>query len=97
MIGVIKPTPKMVDQFFNTSTGDGDMGEKDLLGPWNDNDSVERVDAPAFQELKDPDAGTRKAAPIEGPELGTPVEEAAPPQQKDPIPTPAKRTKSSRR
>jgi Mn-containing catalase len=97
MIGVIKPTPKMVDQFFNTSTGVGDMGEKDLLGPWNDNDSVERIDAPAFQELEDPDAGTRKAAPIEGPELSTPVEEAAPPEQKDPIPAPAKRTRSSRR
>jgi hypothetical protein len=25
------------------------MGEADLLGPWNDNDSVERVDAPAFR------------------------------------------------
>ena len=96
MIGVIKPTPKMVDQFFNTSTGDGDRGEKDLLGPWNDNDSVERIDAPAFQELADPEAGTRKAEPIEGPELTTPVEEAAPPKQKDPIVAPAKKTRSSR-
>jgi Mn-containing catalase len=80
----------------NTSTGDGDMGEKDLLGPWNDNDSVERIDAPAFQELADAEAGTRKAEPIEGPELSTPVEEAAQPEQKDPVPAPIKKTRSSR-
>ena len=35
-IGLIEPTPKMVDQYFNSSTGEGDAGEKDLLG------SVER-------------------------------------------------------
>ena len=43
------PTPKMVDQYFNASTGEGDMGEADFLGPWNDSDSTERVDAPAFR------------------------------------------------
>ncbi len=58
-IGLIAPTPKMVDQYFNASTGEGDMGEKDLLGPWNDNASVERVDAPAFQAFDDPGLGTR--------------------------------------
>lgn len=82
-VGLIKPTPKMVDQYFNTSTGDGDMGEKDLLGPWNDDGSVERVDAPAFQVFDDPQLGTRRAEPIDGPELAPPMDEAAPPMQKE--------------
>jgi Mn-containing catalase len=82
-IGLIEPTPKMVDQYFNSSTGEGDTGEKDLLGPWNDNASVERVDAPAFQEFADSKKGTRTATPISGPELDAPVNEAPQPAQKE--------------
>jgi manganese catalase len=41
-IGLIKPSPKIVDQYFNTSTGMGDQGEQDLLAPWND-DSTSSV------------------------------------------------------
>jgi Mn-containing catalase len=81
-IGLIEPTPKMVNQYFNASTGKGDMGEKDLLGPWNDDKAVERVDAPAFQPLDDPELGTRSPLPIDGPELTPPTEEAAQPVQK---------------
>src|SRR3984885_7806448 len=83
-IGLIDPTPKMVDQYFNSSTGEGDTGEKDLLGPWNDNESVERVDAPAFQDFVDSKKGTRTATPINGPELDAPVNEAPQPAQKEP-------------
>src|SRR6186997_3407182 len=50
-IGRIAPTPKLVDQFFNDSTGEGDHGEIDARGPWNEGDSWEFVEAPAFQEL----------------------------------------------
>jgi Mn-containing catalase len=84
-IGLIKPTPKMANQYFNASTGEGDQGEKDLLGPWNDDKTVERVDAPAFQTFADPEIGTRSAAPIEGPELTPPVEEASQPIQNEPV------------
>src|SRR5512139_2511112 len=49
MIGRIPPTPGLVDQFFNTSTGRGEDGEIDARGPWNEN--FEFVEAPAFQEL----------------------------------------------
>ena len=84
-IGLIEPTPKMVDQYFNSSTGEGDTGEKDLLGPWNDNASVERVDAPAFQDFVDSKKGTRTATPISGPELDAPVNEAPQPAQKEPL------------
>jgi Mn-containing catalase len=80
-VGLIKPTPKIVDQYFNTSTGEGDRGEKDMLGPWNHNEAIERVDAPAFQEVADPQAGTRLSEPIDGPELGPPTEDAPPPMQ----------------
>jgi Mn-containing catalase len=59
-IGRIPPTPGLVDQFFNDSTGTGDRGETDALGPWNDGGSWERVDAPAFKEFEDPHAGTRQ-------------------------------------
>src|SRR4029434_10035819 len=36
MIGKIPPTPRLVDQFFNTSTGEGEDGEIDARGPWNE-------------------------------------------------------------
>jgi Mn-containing catalase len=91
-IGVIEPTPKMVDQYFNSSTGEGDTGERDLLGPWNDNASVERVDAPAFQEFADSKKGTRVAAAINGPELDAPVNEAPQPAQKEPSRAEVKKT-----
>ena len=33
-IGFLKPTPGIVDEYFNASTGDGDEGETDMRGPW---------------------------------------------------------------
>ena len=82
-IGLIKPSAKIVDQYFNTSTGAGDDGEEDLLGPWNAAEGIERVDAPAFQELSDPKLGARAAEPIDGPELVAPVDEAERPTQEE--------------
>ena len=35
-VGKIAPTPGLVDQFFNDSTGNGDEGEIDTRGPWNE-------------------------------------------------------------
>lgn len=34
-IGQIPPTPGLVDEYFNDSTGEGDNGEMDATGPWN--------------------------------------------------------------
>jgi Mn-containing catalase len=34
-IGNISPTPSLVDEYFNDSTGVGDEGETDARGPWN--------------------------------------------------------------
>src|SRR5699024_7756576 len=35
-IGKIAPSKPLVDQYFNDSTGKGDMGEIDARGPWNE-------------------------------------------------------------
>jgi Mn-containing catalase len=55
-IGKIAPTPKLVDQYFNDSTGEGDHGEVDSRGPWNEGKPWEYVKAPAFQDLPDAEA-----------------------------------------
>jgi Mn-containing catalase len=44
-VGKIPPTPELVTKFFNDSTGEGDEGERDERGPWNE-DGVEYVEAP---------------------------------------------------
>jgi len=59
-IGRIPPTAKLVDQYFNDSTGMGDRGEPDVRGPWNEGGNWEMVTAPAFKDFDSPEAGTRK-------------------------------------
>jgi Mn-containing catalase len=61
-IGYIPPTPRLVNQYFNDSTGVGDRGESDARGPWNDGGEWEMVTAPALQELTSYKAGTRSPA-----------------------------------
>jgi Mn-containing catalase len=53
VIGRIAPTAGLVDQFFNDSTGQGDHGEIDARGPWNEGEDWEFVEAPAFQTIRD--------------------------------------------
>ena len=45
-IGRIPPTPGLVNQYFNDSTGHGDSGEMDARGPWNEGDDWEFVTSP---------------------------------------------------
>src|ERR1700749_210441 len=47
-IGKIPPTPGLVDQFFNDSTGEGDNGDIDARGPWDEGDEWEFGEGPAF-------------------------------------------------
>ncbi len=47
-IGRIAPTPGLVNQFFNDSTGAGDEGEIDTRGPWNQGGEWEFVTSPAL-------------------------------------------------
>jgi Mn-containing catalase len=46
-VGEIPPTPGIVNKFFNDSSGQGDEGETDERGPWNEGDGMEYVDGPA--------------------------------------------------
>ncbi len=48
-IGRIAPTPGLVDQFFNDSTGSGDHGEIDTRGPWNEGGEWVFTESPALQ------------------------------------------------
>ncbi len=59
-IGTLPPTPGLVDQYFNDSTGVGDRGETDVRGPWNEGGTWEYVEAPAFQHLRAPETGERE-------------------------------------
>ena len=60
-IGQIPPTPDLVNQYFNESTGTGDEGEGDSVGPWNNGGDWEMVEAPAFREAQDnPPRGPRQ-------------------------------------
>src|SRR5436189_4778678 len=56
-IGRIAPTPGLVDQFFNDSTGSGDHGEIDTRGPWNEGNGWVFTQSPAIQA----DAGVSSA------------------------------------
>jgi Mn-containing catalase len=49
-IGEIPPTPGIVRQYFNDSTGQGDNGDIDTRGPWNEGPDIELVEAPARME-----------------------------------------------
>jgi Mn-containing catalase len=47
-IGRIAPTPGLVNQFFNDSTGTGDDGEIDARGPWNEGNDFVFTESPAL-------------------------------------------------
>ena len=47
VIGKIPPTPGIVEQYYNDSTGTGEEGEIDARGPWNENTDVQYITSPA--------------------------------------------------
>jgi Mn-containing catalase len=47
-VGRIAPSAGVVNQFYNDSTGTGDMGEIDTRGPWNEGGEWEFVQSPAM-------------------------------------------------
>ena len=49
-IGKIPPTPGLVDEYFNDSTGEGDEGEGDARGPWNEGGDWKMVEAPDLKQ-----------------------------------------------
>lgn len=44
-VGIIAPTPTLVDEFFNASTGESQYGETDFNGPWNEGHGLHKVEA----------------------------------------------------
>jgi Mn-containing catalase len=44
-IGIIKPTPGLVDQYFNASTGEGDVSAKLQDAPWNHGSGLRLVES----------------------------------------------------
>ena len=42
-VGIIQPTPGLVDQFFNGSTGESQYGDVDFKGPWNSGNGLQTV------------------------------------------------------
>jgi Mn-containing catalase len=49
-IGTIPATAGVVNEYYNASTGEGDDGEIDARGPWNEGGDWQFVDSPAFAD-----------------------------------------------
>jgi Mn-containing catalase len=64
-IGQIPPTPGLVDQFFNDSTGEGQDGEIDARGPWNQGAEWQFIEAPAFQDAGVHDGNVAAVASVD--------------------------------
>jgi manganese catalase len=58
-IGKIAPSKPLVNQYFNDSTGQGDHGEIDTTGPWNEGGDLQIVASPALQGLNGKSNGGR--------------------------------------
>jgi Mn-containing catalase len=82
-IGRIAPTPKLVDQFFNDSTGEGDYGEVDTRGPWNEGEPWEFVPSPALQEMNGGVEGPAMHAESSSAEEAEPIQELLVEQMRD--------------
>jgi Mn-containing catalase len=75
-IGIIQPTPGLVDQYFDGSTGESQYGEKDHVGPWNSANGLTAVQS----EMKggtgldvkpyDPKPGTETTSPVDSTPVG---------------------------
>lgn len=74
-IGIIQPTPRLVDEYFNASTGEARDG-KDTVGPWNEGNGLHMVES-EMQGGKgldvkpyDPEPGTETTSPVDSSPVG---------------------------
>src|SRR6201997_1499956 len=51
-IGQIPPDPEWVNKYMDDSTGEGDDGETNARGPWNEGGDWEVIEAPAFKDVQ---------------------------------------------
>jgi Mn-containing catalase len=99
-IGRIPPTPVLVDQYFNDSTGISDRGDPDVRGPWNEGGDWQFVNAPAFEEFQSYKAGTRSpgdGSPAAGRSSGSNGGTSARSKSSKGAHAPARASKKSRR
>ncbi|HEY6446760.1 MAG TPA: manganese catalase family protein [Acidobacteriaceae bacterium] len=75
-IGTIAPTPGLVDQFVNASTGEGEEG-RDVEGPWNSGNGL-RIVRPKAEggtgldtKPYDPQPGSEKMSPFDSTPVGS--------------------------
>lgn len=74
-IGTIAPTPGLVDQFVNASTGEGEEG-RDIEGPWNSGNGLHivrpKAEGGAGLDTRpyDPQPGTEKMSPFDSTPVG---------------------------
>jgi len=52
-IGKIPPDPEWVNKYMDDSTGEGDNGEVNARGPWNEGGEWELIEAPAFKDVQE--------------------------------------------
>jgi len=71
-VGIIEPTPQLVDQFFNASTGESQYGESDFVGPWNHGNGLVLVNRKLRAAVTpyDPKPGTEDTSPIDSTPVG---------------------------
>jgi Mn-containing catalase len=80
-IGTIAPTPGLVDQYFNASTGEGAEGEKDVAGPWNEGNGLHLVESEVDGGLErnneqldtnpyDPEPNSEETSPVDSTPVG---------------------------
>lgn len=89
-IGIIQPTPGLVEQYFNASTGEGDEGETDYMGPWNKANGLHLVQSDVV-DAKGEKLNTKPYMPQPGTEVtspadSTPVGENVGPVVRDKLP-----------
>jgi Mn-containing catalase len=75
-IGIIEPTPGLVDEYFNASTGKSQYGETDQMGPWNSSNGLHTVESEIeggeglSVEPYTPEPGTEKTSPADSTLVG---------------------------
>jgi Mn-containing catalase len=74
-IGIFQPTPGLVDEYVNASTGEGEEG-RDMEGPWNNGHGLRIVRAKTeggsglTVKPYDPQPGTEKRSPADSTPVG---------------------------
>lgn len=70
-VGIIQPTPGLVDQFFNGSTGESQYGDTDFSGPWNSANGLHPVQ---FERNGGENLDVRPYTPEPGTEVTSPLD-----------------------